>query len=155
MRIQGFEPVWNCRSRVLILGSFPSVKSREIGFYYGNAQNKFWKTIGEIFGEIAPSDIAAKKNFLNRHCIALWDVVDSCEIVGSMDKDIKNEVLSDVYGLLEKTDIELIICNGKKSYDLFSKNFTVSCEVRCLPSTSPANVRYDAAPWRDALGRFL
>ena len=153
--IQGFEPVWDCRSKVLILGSFPSVKSRDVGFYYGNAQNRFWKMLAEIFGEVEPKGVVDKKSFLFRHRIALWDVVDSCEIVGSMDKDIKNEVLSDVYGLLEKTDIELIICNGKKSYELFSKNFTADCDVRCLPSTSPANARYNIEPWRDALERWL
>ena len=89
MRIQGFSPCFDGASVLLILGSFPSVKSRQEGFYYGNPQNKFWKTVCAYFGEGVPGDVAAKKDFLFRRKIALWDVVISCEIDGSKDASIK------------------------------------------------------------------
>ena len=95
-----FLPVYNEESRILILGSFPSVKSRENQFYYGHPQNRFWKVIAEIFNEPVPQTIDEKKDLLLRHRIAVWDVINSCDIVGSSDSSIKNVVPNDMNGLL-------------------------------------------------------
>ena len=91
-----FSPVYNEESRILILGSFPSVKSRENQFYYGHPQNRFWKLIAEIFNEPVPQTIEKKKDLLLTHQIAVWDVIDSCDIVGSSDSSIKNVVPNDM-----------------------------------------------------------
>ena len=97
---RGFEPVYDKDSKLLILGSFPSVKSRQIEFYYGNKQNKFWKTVCGFFGEDVPGDTEGKKQFLYRRNIALWDIVTECEIVGSQDSTIKNFKTADIEKLL-------------------------------------------------------
>ncbi len=150
----GFEPFFDENSVVLILGSFPSVKSRQVEFYYGNRQNRFWKTVCGYFGEEAPFDVAGKKEFLKRRNIALWDMVTECEIVGSQDSKIKNFKVADIKKLLQISKINYIILNGGKAAEIFEKNFTgISVPYEKLPSTSPANTGFDAERWRCALQR--
>jgi len=131
-------PVFDKHSRVLILGSFPSVKSREEGFFYGHRQNRFWPLIAALTGEATPKTVEDKRTLLLRHGIALWDVLASCEIDGSSDASIKNEVPCDILTLLASTKIETIFCSGKTAHRLFCKHFPELSAV-CLPSTSPAN----------------
>ncbi len=148
----GFEPVYDKESKILILGSFPSVKSREAVFYYGNKQNRFWKTVCSFFGENIPENVQAKKEFLLRHKIALWDIVTECEIVGSQDSTIKNFKIADIKNILQNSDICLIIVNGGKAYEIFLKNYkNISTPYIKLPSTSPANTRFSKEEWYAAL----
>ena len=136
-----FMPVYDENSKLLILGSFPSVKSREQGFYYGHPQNRFWKVLAEVCGCEAPKTIEEKKAMLLANHIAIWDVIDSCDIIGSSDSSIKNVVPADIAGLLQKTKITRILVNGKtagKLYDRFVREGT-GMEAVVLPSTSPAN----------------
>lgn len=149
--IVGFEPCFEEESALLILGSFPSVMSRAEGFYYGNPQNRFWKTVSGYFGEIAPETVDEKKAFLKRRKIALWDVVTSCEIDGSKDASIRKEQVADIPGLLVKSNIKRIFCNGNKSYELLEREFPALINItQKLPSTSPANPRFTAAAWYQA-----
>ena len=148
----GFAPVFDKESRILILGSFPSVKSREIDFYYGHKQNRFWKMLCGYFGESIPDTVEGKKQFLYRNKIALWDMVVSCEIQGSSDASVKNAVTADLNEVLPYAKIEKILLNGTLSYDLFKKAYgdlTIAFEK--MPSTSPANPRYDEKVWWRAL----
>lgn len=148
----GFAPVFDKDSRVLILGSFPSVKSREIDFYYGHKQNRFWKMLCGYFGEEIPSTIDGKKAFLGRNHIALWDMVVSCEIQGSSDASVKNAVIADLNEVLDHARIEKILLNGTLSYDLFVKSYAdLAIPYAKMPSTSPANPRYDEKIWKGAL----
>lgn len=139
-----FEPVYNSNSRLLILGTFPSVKSRENDFYYGHPQNRFWKVLAAITEEEAPVSIEGKKGMLLKHGIAIWDVIFSCDIEGSSDSSIKNVVPNDVAGLLGKTNITKIYGNGETAcrlYDKFCREKT-GAEIIKLPSTSPANAAF-------------
>lgn len=142
--IHTFEPVFDENSQILILGSFPSVKSRENQFYYGHPQNRFWKVTAGIFHEPVPETIEEKKQFLLRNRLAIWDVIASCDIAGSSDSSIRNVVANDLDIILKKTAIRKICANGDKAYRLFLKY----CEkegrpaVAKLPSTSPANAAY-------------
>ena len=148
----GFAPVFNEYSRVLILGSFPSVKSRQIDFYYGNKQNRFWRTVCGYFGEQIPETIEGKKDFLFRRQIALWDMVVSCEIEGSADSSVKDAEIADLNEVLCHANIEKILLNGTLSYELFLRNYKDLCVTyQRLPSTSPANPRFDEQVWRKAL----
>ena len=142
MRIgHGFGPVYDENSRVLILGSFPSVKSREVGFYYGHPQNRFWRTLARVFGEPVPETIPEKKAMLRRHKVALWDVLASCTIVGAGDASIEDAVPNDVAGLVAKTKVTRIFCTGATAHRLYAKHCAkaVGIEAVRLPSTSPAN----------------
>ena len=153
---EGFPPVCDEKSRLLILGSFPSVRSREIAFYYGNPQNRFWRTLCGFFGEEIPPDPDGKRAFLLRRRVALWDVVGSCDIVGSSDSSIENIVFSDIPRVFETAHIEKVFCNGSKAYELFSGKFPqFSGMTERLPSTSPANPRFSEGVWRAALAEFL
>ena len=148
----GFAPVYNESSRLLILGSFPSVKSREIGFYYGNKQNRFWKTVCGFFGEEIPSTVEGKKEFLFRRRIALWDVATSCQIKGSSDASIKNAELADLSEILSKAKIDKILLNGALAFRLFTDQYAeLSVPYKKMPSTSPANPRFDAKVWEEEL----
>ena len=148
----GFAPVFDKDSRVLILGSFPSVKSREIDFYYGHKQNRFWKMLCGYFGEEIPATTDGKKAFLGRNHIALWDMVVSCEIQGSSDASVKNAVIADLNEVLDHARIEKILLNGSLSYDLFMKSYAdLEIPYAKMPSTSPANPRYDEKIWKGAL----
>lgn len=150
--IQGFLPVYDAGSKLLILGSFPSVKSREVSFYYGNRQNKFWKMLAAFFGQPVGESADERRAYVLAHEIALWDIVTECEITGSSDAAIRNYKTADIGLVLSGADIRLILCNGKKSYEIFSEKFS-GCGVpyRLMPSTSPANPRYSEAAWHDAL----
>ena len=142
---QPFKPVYNEESRILILGSFPSVKSREDGFYYGHKQNRFWKVVAGILNVEVPKTIDEKKEMLTNHRIAIWDVIESCDITGSADSSIKNVVPADVPWLLSQTKINKVYVNGtlaKKLYDRYIVGKT-GVDGVWLPSTSPANARYN------------
>jgi len=146
--IDGFEPFYDENSLILILGSFPSVKSREVSFYYGNKQNRFWKMLSDFFG-MPIETVDEKKNLLFKNKIALWDIVTKCEIIGSMDSAIKNYSVADVLSLLAAApDIKKILINGQTANKIFTKNFPeLSGIAVCLPSTSPANTRFDKFVW--------
>ena len=144
MLVHPFPPVYDAESEILILGSFPSVKSREIMFYYGHPQNRFWRVLAAVYGSVTPQSIDEKTHFLLRHHIALWDVLASCEITGSADSSIKNAVPNDLSVILSRADIRRIYTNGKTSekyYKRFSREITGRNSV-CLPSTSPANAAW-------------
>ena len=148
----GFPPVYDTNSRVLILGSFPSVKSREIQFYYGHKQNRFWKTLCEYFNERIPQDVEGKRTFLLRNHIALWDVAQSCEIIGSSDASIKNVEVVDLTEIFESCKIEKIFLNGNLAYQLFLRKYeNIEIPYQKLPSTSPANPRFSSQTWVNAL----
>ena len=149
---EGFAPVFDENSRVLILGSFPSVKSRETGFYYGNPQNKFWRTLGAFFHEEPPKDPEGRRAYVLKHGAALWDVVLSCTIEGSSDASIRGEQVADVASLVRGSKIRRILCNGTTAYDLFQRHFPELVPIaKKLPSTSPANPRFCLEPWLEAL----
>jgi len=152
IRKNGFKPIFARDSKILILGSFPSVKSREIDFYYGNKQNRFWKMLCSYFHEEIPSTVEGKKDFLLRRKVALWDMVISCEIEGSADADVKNAEIADLFMVLNQAPIEKILLNGTLAYDLFIKKYAdIGVSYEKMPSTSPANPRYREEVWRRAL----
>lgn len=155
MVYQGFEAFIDDDSKILILGSFPSVKSREQGFYYGNRQNRFWKIISQSFGAPLPQTVDEKKALLTANGIALWDVVISCEISGSMDKDIRDPQIADLDALTRRYKLNAIITNGGTAQALLRKHFPQIAEKSiALPSTSPANTRLDESVWRETLKRL-
>lgn len=139
-----FEPIYNEYSRILILGTLPSVKSREMQFYYGHPQNRFWKVIAAICNEMAPQTIEEKKELLLRNRIAIWDVIYSCKILGSSDNSIQDVVVNNFSEVLNKAPIEHIFANGAKAYELYQKYAfpQTEREIIKLPSTSPANAGY-------------
>ena len=139
-----FEPIYDENSRILILGSLPSVKSREQGFYYGHPQNRFWKVLAKILKWEEPVTIEDKKKMLLEHKIAVWDVLESCDIQGSSDSSIKNVVPADIAGILQKTKITRIFANGKTAGNLYKKfsEESTGIQVTVLPSTSPANAAF-------------
>ncbi|MBQ3370854.1 MAG: DNA-deoxyinosine glycosylase [Mogibacterium sp.] len=139
-----FGPLFNEDSHVLILGSFPSVKSREQNFFYGHPQNRFWKTIAAVFDQPVPQSIEEKKRLILSNGLALWDSIASCEITGSSDSSIRNARANDISIILDKCNIERIYCNGRKSHELYRKYIEPATgrEAVCLPSTSPANAQW-------------
>ncbi len=145
MIVHPIPPVYDENSEVLILGSFPSVKSREQGFFYGHPQNRFWKVTAAVFGERVPETVEEKKAFLLRNHIALWDVIGSCEIEGSADSSIRNVIPNDLSVILDAADINGIFINGKTAYKYYRKytEKATGREVVCLPSTSPANAAWN------------
>lgn len=140
-----FEPVYDENSRILILGSLPSVKSREQGFYYGHPQNRFWRVLARLLEWEEPATIEEKKAMLLKNKIAIWDVLESCDIKGSSDSSIKNAVAADIPGLLKKTKIEKIYVNGTTAGKYYKKYIwpLTGVEAIVLQSTSPLNCRYD------------
>lgn len=137
-------PTYDENSRILVLGSFPSPKSRESGYFYGHPQNRFWKIVSTLFQEQLPITVEEKHAFLVRHQIAAWDVIQSCEIIGASDSSITNVVTNDLRPILECADIQAIYVNGKKAYEYYHK-YTEKVTGRpaiCLPSTSPANAAW-------------
>ena len=155
-RKTGFAPVFDENSKVLILGSFPSVKSRAVEFYYGHKQNRFWRMICGYFGEEVPPTTEGKKQFLLRRNIALWDMATACEIEGSSDASVKNAELADLHPIFQTAKIERILLNGSLSYQLFLQKYAdISISYEKMPSTSPANPRYDEAIWRKALDKVF
>ena len=144
MVIHPIPPVYNEHSRVLVLGSFPSVKSREQGFFYGHPQNRFWKVLSILGGCDVPTSIEEKRNLLLNMGIAVWDVIASCEIVGSSDSSIKNVQPNDLKSILDNSSVTKIYVNGKTAKKYYDKYLLKSTGVEavCLPSTSPANAVY-------------
>ena len=142
--VHSFEPVYDKASEILILGTLPSVKSRENNFYYGHKQNHFWKVLATLLKEPVPHTIEEKKAMLLAHRIALWDVIQSCDIKGSSDSSIKNVQPTDIGMILEKTNITRIYANGNKAGQLYKRyQFPVTgIEAMVLPSTSPANAAW-------------
>lgn len=142
-----FGPVYDENAKILILGSMPSAKSREQQFYYGHPQNRFWKMLARLFEETEPKDITQKCALLLRNRIALWDVIASCDIVGSSDSSIKNVKENNMRVILDKAEIQAIFLNGGKAYELFIKYCQKylqedAPELVKLPSTSPANASW-------------
>ena len=145
--VHSFEPVYDKDSEILILGTLPSVKSRENNFYYGHKQNRFWKVLVTLLKEPVPGTIEEKKVMLLAHRIALWDVIQSCDIKGSSDSSIKNVQPTDIGMILEKTNVTQIYANGNKAGQLYKRyQFPVTgIEATVLPSTSPANAAWSLA----------
>ena len=139
-----FPPLYDKNSRVLILGSFPSVKSREMMFFYGHPQNRFWKMVASIFDEAVPNSIEEKKKLILGNHLALWDVIAECEIVGSSDASIKNARANDLSEILDNAPIRKIIVNGKTAERLYTKYIEPVTGIKAvvLPSTSPANAAW-------------
>ncbi len=143
-----FNPIIDNNSTILILGSFPSVKSREDNFYYAHLQNRFWKVLSKILKCNIPLNKEEKINMLLANHIAIWDVVKSCEIEVSSDASIKNVVINDILDLIKDSKINKILFNGNKSYEIFKKYSKLedyekkNINLYILPSTSPANARY-------------
>ena len=142
--IHPIPPFYDKDSEILILGSFPSVKSREQMFFYGHPQNRFWRVIAQVFKDEVPVTVPDKKAFLTKHHIALWDVIASCDIKGSSDASITNVIPNDLSRILDSADIRGIFVNGKtaeKYYKKYAEKMTGRKAV-CLPSTSPANAAW-------------
>ena len=152
MPVHPIAPVFDKDSKVLILGSFPSVRSREEGFFYGHPQNRFWKVTSQIFGEELPVTVNEKKAFLIRNHIALWDVIGSCEIDGSSDSSIRDVTVNDLSVILDNADIRAIFLNGKKAEQYYLKYLfpVLKRDAVCLPSTSPANAAWSLDKLTDA-----
>ena len=136
-----FEPIFNKESRVLMLGTMPSPKSREVGFYYGHPRNRFWKVVSDVCSEELPESKEDKRNFALRNKIAVWDVLAGCEIKGAEDASIRNPVANDMNLILENADIRAIFATGQKAAQLYKKycQKKTGMEIITLPSTSPAN----------------
>lgn len=139
-----FPPVFDENSEILILGSFPSVKSRQESFFYANPQNRFWKLMAQLLNESTPKDTKDKIIMLKKHKIALWDVIESCDIVGSSDSSISNVVPVDISQILSRANIIKVYANGGKAFELYNKYLypKTKLDITKLPSTSPANAGY-------------
>lgn len=139
-----FEPVYDADSRVLILGTFPSVKSRENQFFYGHPQNRFWKVMAGLTGQPVPQTVSQKKQLLLDQHIAIWDVIQRCEIEGSSDSSIRNVVPCDLTAILRGSRIRAIFANGATAAKLYEKHQKkqAGMDIITLPSTSPANAAY-------------
>lgn len=140
----GFDPIYDERSVILILGSFPSVKSREQGFYYGHPRNRFWKVVASLCKENVPETIEQKRAMLLEHKIAVWDVVSRCSVKGSSDSSIRETEINDVANLLFSINIKRVFANGATAGSLYRKYIEPKAAVgiTVLPSTSPANAAW-------------
>ncbi len=160
--IHPFGPIYDEQAKVLILGSFPSVKSREEMFFYAHPQNRFWKVLKAVTGyEGDIGKVSGKTKMLKENHIALWDTIASCEITGSSDLSISSVVVNDLSVILSRADIRAVFCNGKTSYKLYQKyleNIT-GIPAKALPSTSPANASWTleklTGKWKDELSPYL
>ena len=171
--VHPFPPLYDDNSRILILGSLPSVKSREQMFFYGHKQNRFWKVMANILHN-TPEDmqdenkhiteenaVSGRNNMLHIHPIALWDAIYSCDIIGSSDSSIKNVVPTDLKPILEHSHVKKVFCNGATSAKYYKKyqEKELGIEAETLPSTSPANAAYSVDRlveiWSDRLGAYL
>lgn len=152
MLLHPIPPVYDRHSRVLILGSFPSVRSREEGFFYGHPQNRFWKVLAAVFSAPVPVSVPEKKAFLLSHGIALWDVIARCEITGSSDASVKNAEPTDLSVILQSASVRRVYCNGTLAYDLYRRYQLpmTGLEAVKLPSTSPANAAWTESRLREA-----
>lgn len=152
MIVHLIPPVYDRNSRILILGSFPSVKSREAAFFYGHPHNRFWKVLAAVFGQSVPETTEEKKAFLLNNRIALWDVIASCEINGSSDSSIRNVIPNNLSSILSAVNIEIIYVNGKTAEKYYKKYMEkeLGRGAVCLPSTSPANAAWSLSKLIDA-----
>ncbi|MBQ7288221.1 MAG: DNA-deoxyinosine glycosylase [Clostridia bacterium] len=143
-QIHPIPPLFNAESKILILGSFPSVKSREEGFFYGHPQNRFWRVLAAVFKEKEPETVPQKREILLRNGVALWDVIASCEIIGSADSSIKNIMPNPIHEILNVAPIRQIYTNGKTAEKLYIQHLEpkVNRKAIYLPSTSPANAAW-------------
>ena len=152
-----FPPTWDKNSEVLILGSFPSVKSREMAYFYGHPQNRFWKVMAALCSEPVPQTVEERRSFLLRNHVAAWDVIASCTIVGSSDSSIREARGNDIRPILSGAPIRKVFCNGRKAAELYRRHIqpVTGIEAVCLPSTSPANASWSmerlTAAWRQIL----
>ena len=139
--IHSIEPVFDAESRVLILGTMPSPKSREVQFYYGHPQNRFWRVLAAVLGEEVPQSVPEKKAMLLRHRIALWDVLAECEITGASDSSIRNPVANDLSVILGHAPVQAVFTTGATAWKLYTRlqKPHTGIEAVRLPSTSPAN----------------
>ena len=144
MIIHPIKPLYDSKAEILILGSFPSVKSREEGFFYGHPQNRFWKVMARICKQDIPTTIEDKSKMILDNHFALWDVIQSCEITGSADSTIKNVTPNDLSNILNNANIKGIFVNGKKAEALYNKYIFKNTGIKAivLPSTSPANASW-------------
>ncbi|MDE5893816.1 MAG: DNA-deoxyinosine glycosylase [Acetatifactor sp.] len=154
---QPFAPVYDRNSRILILGSLPSVKSREQGFYYGHARNRFWPMLAAVYQEPVPQSIPDKKTLLLRHGLALYDVIESCEIKGSSDSSIRNVKAADIRIIIDTSRIEKILVNGRTAAKYFRAFQPVAYQqlLTELPSTSPANAAFSLEKLVQIWGTYL
>lgn len=152
-----FEPVFDSNSNILILGTFPSVKSREGEFYYHHPQNRFWRLLSALTGESLPQTIDDKKSMLLKHQIAIWDVIYQCDIYGSSDSSIKNVIPNNINQILSHCSIKQIIANGDKAYQLYNKYCLPVTNRECIkmPSTSPANAAWSLERLIKAWGEVI
>ena len=142
--VHPFPPLYGADSRTLILGSFPSVRSREAMFFYGHPQNRFWRVLAAVYGEEVPVSVEEKKSLVLRHGLALWDAIRSCTVTGSADSSVRDVVPNDLGPIVRSSRIERVFCNGALSFRLFEKHISPSIKIKAvkLPSTSPANASY-------------
>ena len=151
------EPIFNEESKILLLGSFPSVKSREINFYYGHQQNRFWKVMAGVLNWKVPVTNEEKKEMLLSNHVAVWDVIASCSIVGSSDTSIKDVIVNDFSYILKNSKVKRIYVNGGKAYELYHKYAEKETDIKAikLPSTSPANASWSlerlTKAWSEAI----
>lgn len=155
--VHPIPPTWNEKSHILILGSFPSTKSREMAYYYGHPQNRFWRVLSLLFDEPMPETKDEREAFLLCHNIAVWDVIASCSISGSADNSIRDVVVNDLSPILDHAPIRQIYVNGRKAESLFHKYIQprISREAICLPSTSPANASWSLSRLLSAWKQIL
>lgn len=163
----GFDPVFDERSRILVLGSFPSVLSRQNSFYYGNPRNRFWQVIAACTGRPVPINeplvdaLAVKQRLLLETGVALWDVIESCDIKGSSDSSIRNVEPARIERVLDAADIQAIIANGRTAETLYNRYLLPRCDRACigLPSTSPANAAWSLERlierWRRTIAPYV
>ncbi|MCR4671623.1 MAG: DNA-deoxyinosine glycosylase [Lachnospiraceae bacterium] len=142
--VHPFPATYDADSEILILGSFPSVKSREMMYFYGHPQNRFWKVVAALYDEPVPETVDERRRFLLKNHIAVWDVIGECDIIGSADSTIENAVPNDLTGILETAHIRKIFVNGRKAEEMFIRyqERLTGRKAVCLPSTSPANAAW-------------
>ncbi len=157
MPIHPFDPIYDENSRILILGTFPSVRSREVQFYYGHPRNRFWKTLAALLQADFPQTVEEKIRFLKTHHIALWDTCAACDIDGSADATIRRTIPNDIRPILKTADIRAIFCGGKTAGGLYEKHIFPQTGIPAvvLPSTSPANAAYTEDMLIDAWSAIL
>lgn len=155
--VHPIPPLYDGNSRILILGSFPSVKSREVAFFYGHPQNRFWKVVSGVLGCPLPATVEEKAAMLHKHHIALWDTIASCRITGSSDSSIRDVVANDLTPILQEAKIRAVFCNGATSHNLYCRYLepVTGIVAQKLPSTSPANATFSVErlmeQWRTIL----
>lgn len=155
--IHSIEPVFDAESRVLILGTMPSPKSREVQFYYGHPQNRFWRVLAAVLGEEVPRSVPEKEAMLLRHRIALWDVLAECEITGASDSSIRNPVANDLSVILGHAPVQAVFTTGATAWKLYTRlqKPHTGIEAVRLPSTSPANCAVKMEALTDAYKAIL